>query len=202
MQDDFQIDNTLVEPEKMKSIIERRLVHVGPDIKAVFPPVLRQNRIRSAVILQPKYAMIVFLAEEEEKRCRERILKQSEPFPGLITTGPEKAACRIEKAVCASARSCTITDSFGFSLGPDSTLFLEDHHQLFMTSDMDVISYTVPLAYIASYGNDIDYTTVYKYFDSLVAYSINMWREGARMKTLNVKMNDCVSRSRLQGIKN
>lgn len=121
--------------------------------------------------------MVTFLTAEEEKRFNECVSKRTNPFVGLITTEPKGAAFRVEKAKYTTLKSCTVTNSFGFSLGPDSTILLEDHHQTVQTTDIGTVSYTVPLAYIISYGDDIDRATVYEYLEGLVAYSTNMWRE-------------------------
>ncbi len=200
---DIQADSVLISQEKIKSIIEKRLIQARADVKAAaFPKVLKQNRVLSAIVSQPEYLMIVFLTTEEEKRCNECISMQTNPFVGLITTGPEKAVCRVEKAICASARSCTVTDSFGFSLSPDSTIFLEDHRQLIQTSDMGIVSYTVPLAYIASYGDTINSLTVYEHLESLIVYSTNMWKESAWLTNRPGDIRSSLTLSQLQGIRN
>ena len=176
-------NNTPTEPQKIRSIIEKLLIQAPPDVKASFPPVLRQGRVLPVIVFQPKYLIVAFLTAEEERRFRECISRETDPFIGLITTGPERAAFRVEKARYVTARSCTVTNSFGFSLGPDSTILLEDHRQIVETTDIGMVSYTVPLAYIISYGDDIDPTTVYEHVEGLVIYSTNMWSESVRLTT-------------------
>jgi hypothetical protein len=118
--------------------------------------------------------IVAFLTSEEENRFKEYISRQLDPFVGLITTRSERAEFRAERVRYATVRSCTVTNSFGFSLGPDSAILLEDHHQIIETADIGTVSYTVPLAYIISYGDSIDCMTV----EGLLAYSTSMWREG------------------------
>ena len=185
---DKQTSNIPAEPQKIRSIIKKRLIQAPPDIKAIFPQVLRQSKILSVIISEPEYLIVAFLTAEEEKRFNECVSKQIDPLVGLITTGPEKAAFRIDKAKCAIARSCSVTNKFSLSLGPDSTIVLENHHQIIQTADIGTVSYTLPLAYIISYGDDIDHATVYEYFEGLIVYSTNMWRESTG--------------HRLQGIRN
>ena len=194
--------NTPTEQQKIRSIIEKLLVQAPPDVKAAFPPVLRQGRVLSAIISQPEYLIIAFLTAEEEKRFRECVSKQTDPFVGLITTGPERAVFRVEKARNTSARSCTVTNSFGFSLGPDSTILLEDHHQIVETADIGMVSYTVPLAYIISYGDDIDRETAYDYLEGLIIYSTNMWRENMWLTTWPGSTKSCAASSRLLRTRN
>lgn len=175
---DVQAINTPDEFEKVRSIIEKRLIQAGQDVKAAFPPVLRQDRVMSAIISEPEYLMIVFLTEEEEKRFRECVSRQIDPFVGLITTGPEKAAFRAEKARYVTVRSCAVTNnSFSFSLGPDSTILLEDHYQTIETEEVGKVSYKVSLAFIMSYGDEIKRGLVHEYFDGLLTYSTNIWSE-------------------------
>lgn len=199
---DPEASSTVTEQERIKSIIEKRLVYAPPDVKASFPPVLRQDRILSAIISEPDYLVVAFLTTEEEKRYQECMVKQIGPLVGLITTGPEKAAFRVERAICTTVRSCTVTNTYGFSLGPDSTILLEDHHQIIETTANGTVSYTVPLAYIISYGQDINHSTVYRHLDGLVAYSTNMWKESAWLTTRPASMKSFVPLSQLHGASN
>ncbi len=200
---DRQTSNTPTDLEKVKSVIEKRLIQARPDVKATFPPVLRQGRVLSAIISEPEYLMVMFLTEEEEKRYSECISRQINPFVGLITTGSEKATFRVEKARCVTVRSCTVTNNlFSFSLGPDSTIFLEDHHQTIETVDIGEVSYTVPLAYIISYGDDINRTAVHEYLDGLVAYSTNMWRENLWFTTCAGSTESFETSSQLRAARN
>ncbi len=188
--------------ERIRSVIDKRLIRARPDVKATFPPVLRQGSVLSAIIYEPEYLIIVFLTAEEEKRFRESLSRQIDPFVGLITTGPEKAACRAENVRYAAVRSCTIANSFGISLGPDSTIILEDYHQIIDTDDVGTVSYTVPLAYIISYGNDIERETAHEHLDGLVAYSMNMWREGIGLIIRSGDTECLAASSRPQGTRN
>jgi hypothetical protein len=191
--------STSTEPQKIRSIIEKLLVQAPPDIKTSFPPVLRQGRVLPVIVFQPEYLIVAFLTAEEERRFRECISRETDPFIGLITTGPEGAAFRVEKARYVTARSCTVANSFGFSLGPDSTILLENHRQIVETDDIGMVSYTVTLAYIISYGDDIDPTTVYEHIEGLIAYSTNMWGESIWSTT---SMKSFTDSSRLQRTRN
>lgn len=173
----MQANDSTPEPGRITSIIEKRLVHAPSEAKITFPPVLKQDRVLWATISEPEYLMVVFLTAEDEKRINECVSKRINPFIGLITTGAQGAAFRVEKARYTTMKSCSVSNSFAFSLGPDSTILLEDHHQTIQTSDIGAVSYTVPLAYIISYGDEIDHATVYEYFEGLVAYSTNIWRK-------------------------
>lgn len=166
-----------VEQERIASIVEKRLVRAPNEAKEAFPAVLKQERVSWATIFEPQYFMVVFLTPEEEKRVNEFVAKRLNPFPGLVTTGSEGAAFRVEKSRYMTIKSCQVSNSFALSLGPDSTILIQDHSQSVNTQDVGLISYKIPLAYILSYGEEINEATFYEYFEGLVAYSTNMWRE-------------------------
>jgi hypothetical protein len=197
-----QTGNVSAASGKIKSIIEKRLIQTLPDVKATFPPVLRQGKVLSAIVSHPEYLIVVFLTAEEEKRFKDCLSRQADPLAGLVTTGPEGAAFRVENARYTTARSCTVTNSFAFSLGPDSTILLEDHHQIIETADTGMVSYTIPLAFIISYGDDIDVTTVCEYLEGLVTYSTNMWRENTWLTTWPGGTKSFNASSRLEKTRN
>jgi hypothetical protein len=163
--------------KKINEIIVKRLSRISPSLKQHFPVVLQKEKIFWATISEAEYLMIVFLTSKDENRINEFISKNLNPFPGLITTRKESAAIRAEKSRYMLLNSCSISNSYTFSLGNDSTIILENHTQSIDTQEFGTIQYRVPLAYIISYGDEINKATVYEYFDGLVAYSTNMWRE-------------------------
>jgi hypothetical protein len=168
---------TIIDQGRIKSIIERKLTHAPQEAKSAFPAVLKEKHILWATISERQYFMVVFLTPEEERRINEFVERRLNPFPGLITTGPEGAAFKVKESRYMSIRNCEVSNSFTLSLGPDSTILLEDHYQSINTKDVGLLSYKIPLAYVLSYGNEINAATLYEYFDGLVAYSTNMWRE-------------------------
>lgn len=172
----MEVADRRIESGKIKSIVEKRLVHAPQEVKSAFPAVLRQKQVSWATISESQYFMIAFLTPAEQKRIDDFVAKRVNPFPGLITTGSEGAAFRVDKSRYTTIRSCKVSNSFALSLGPDSTVLLEDHSQSIKSKDMGTVSYKIQLAYVLSYGNEINTATLYEYFDGLVAYSINVWR--------------------------
>ena len=172
----METNPAVLDSAKIAAIIEKRLVRAPNEAKKAFPPVLKLARFSWATISEPEYLMVVFLTPEDEKRINESISKRVNPFLGLITVGPQGAAFRVEKSRNMFIKSCTVSNSYAISLGHDSTIILEDHKQSIHTRDIGTVSYSLPLAYIISFGNEIDHATIYEYFESLVAYSTNMWR--------------------------
>jgi len=169
--------NLPIEMPRIDSIIKKRLVHAPREAKERFPAVLRQTHFSWASLTEPEYLMVAFITDDEQKRLKEFVAKRLNPFPGLITVANAGAAFRVEKSKYMTLNGCRVSNSFTFSLGPDSTIVLIDHHQSINTKELGIVTYTIPLAYIVSYGDEIDNSSVYEYFDGLVAHSINSWRE-------------------------
>jgi hypothetical protein len=166
-----------IDRSRIKSIIHNRLSSASLELQQLFPEVLRRKPILWATICEPTHLILVFLNPEDKKRIEEFVSKRINPFPGLITIDKGGAAFRIEKAKYMTISSCRVENSYTFSLGQDSTVILVDHQQTIKTRDMGTVSYTIPLAYILSYGEEIDGMTVYDYLDGLIAFSENMWRK-------------------------
>ncbi len=162
---------------KINEIIKKRLSRVAPSVKKSFPSVLQKKKIRWVAITEAEYAMIVILGSGDKKRINDYISKKLNPFPGLITVKKESALFRAEGARYMTASECTVSNAYTFSLGKDSTIVLLNHTQSIETKNQGKLEYKIPLAYIVSYGDEINKATVYEYFDGLVAYSTNMWRE-------------------------
>jgi hypothetical protein len=120
--------------------------------------------------------MVVFLDPGDENRINEYRSKRFDPFPGLITFGNLGSAFRVEKSRYMLIQSCSVENAYALSLGNDSTIIMVDHKQSIKTQELGRVEYHIPLAYIVSYGDEINKATVYEYFEGLIAYSINMWR--------------------------
>jgi hypothetical protein len=165
-----------VDRKRVFSILRTRLDDAPPDVKETFPTVVRQNPPKILVSAQPNYLMVVYLSPEEDVRIKRCIDRRMNLFPGLIATGGEPAAFRLDGSKYVTIDNNEISNLFALSLGPDSTVWLQNHHQSINTSDAGRVSYTVALAYIVTYGKEIDRSTVYDYLDGLVVHSVKEWR--------------------------
>lgn len=170
-------DRPSVDRERILSIIDSRLAGASRHVKEALPTVLQHQPLSWFVIDQPEYLMVGFLTPEEKARVTKCMENHLNPFPGLITAGSEAAFIRLDKSRYITLDNVSVSNYYALSLGPDSTALLKDHHQSVATKDAGTISYTVPLAYIVSYGNEIDPSNVYEYFDELVAHSVDEWRK-------------------------
>lgn len=166
---------TEIDIERIESVIKKRLISAPPAAKSSFPKILKQKLVSWASIPESKYFLVVFLDTAEQSRINDFIKMNLNPFPGLITTGNESAAFKVENSRYLVVKSNNVCNSFTFSLGPDSTILLEDHRQGINTKDFGQVDYLIPLAYILSYGDEINEATLPEYFEGLVAHSINLW---------------------------
>jgi hypothetical protein len=166
-----------VDRKRVFTILRTRLAEAPPELKESFPAVVRQSPPHILVSAQPEYLMVVFLTQEESARVNQCIERRIDPFLGLVATGPGPAAIRLDKSKYVVLKDNNVSNLFTLSVGPDSTAFLENHHQSIRTADAGTIAYTVALAYIVSYGSEINQSTVYDHLDGLVAYSVSEWRK-------------------------
>ena len=166
----------LIDKNRIKEIIKKRLLKVPSEVKQSFPNILSQNKISVKIIQNNKYILIVFLnSEEEKRRKKDKIRKELSSFPGLIVKdNVSKTAFRLENKNTLIT-SCTIKNMFSLSLGKDSTAILNNHKQILDTKKYGYYEYTVDLAYVLSFGDEINQKNVYNYFDDLVVYSIEHW---------------------------
>lgn len=165
-----------IDPLRVRLIIDNRLAHAPMKIKDFFPKVLSLKPVSWVTISPPEYLMVAFLNPGDENRINELISKRFDPFPGLITLNNQGAAFRVEKSRNMLIQDSKVKNSYTLSLGVDSTIIVSNHTQSIKTKELGQIEYHIPLAYIVSYGHEINKATVYEYFEGLIAYSINIWR--------------------------
>lgn len=167
-----------VEIKKIKKIIERRIITAPIDFQDSFPDVFK-GKVQWFSYSNDKVFLLVFLDSIEMERILEHSIKKYDPFPGLITFEPSvNAAIRI----MADSKNnfftgCTVSEMYSFSIGQDATFIIQDHSQILQTKEIGEINYKVPLAYIISFGENIQKENVYQSLDELIAYSIKVWRE-------------------------
>jgi hypothetical protein len=165
------------ELSKIDTIIGNRLIRVPTEVKKTFPSILKGEGIWRLTVNESYYLMVSFPSFDDDDRIQDFLKRGLNPFPGLVTTKEEKAAFRIDKSKNIYLKSCSVVNSYSFSLGKDSTIILEDHTQIADIVSYGKIEYKLPLSYIVSYGEEINRVTVYEYFEGLVVHSAKLWRE-------------------------
>jgi len=162
--------------QTVSTIINKRLVKIPKKLKEPFPSILKQEQLSWATISEKDFLMVIFISADDKERISKNIKDNLNPFVGLITTEKVGAAFRVENSRYMYVNNCSVNNSYAISLGPDSTIILENHKQSILLENIGNVSYTIPLAYIISYGNEIDHASIFEYLDGLVAYSTNQWR--------------------------
>jgi hypothetical protein len=163
--------------DQISQILERRLVRVSPSVRKFLPPVLSSPKVSWAIFPTDAYLLVVFLSDQDKRRIQTLIAQKYHPFPGLITQAPNVgAAFRVESSRNIVIQSCTAKNIYTLWLGKDSTVILEDHTQSVDTQELGQYEYKISLAYVISYGDEINEVTVYDYLEDLIAYTISGWR--------------------------
>lgn len=163
--------------KKIKELIDRRIIQVPNEIKKTLPHVI-QDKVSWVVLSNEKLMSLVFLDIKEMKRIQEFSKKEYDYFPGLITTSKGvNAAIRMENSKYGFISGNSVSGMYSFSVGADSSFVVQNHTQSLQTNEMGKIEYTIPLAYIVSFGEDTSESNSYKVLEDLISYSIKTWRK-------------------------
>jgi len=163
--------------KRIKTIVEERLIRVTPEIKEILPTIFRE-KIDFFTVLTDTHMVLDFIDEAEKERIQKLIEKNIHPFPYLIKPEETAGGCafRFEKTKYALIEDCTVENMFSFSLGKDSTIILRNHTQIVNTRELGIYKYLIQLAYIISFGDEINRHNFYGALEDLIAYSLKTWR--------------------------
>jgi tetratricopeptide (TPR) repeat protein len=163
---------------QLKEIIEKRLLKAPQEAKKSFPSVLQSSQVNWTFSDTERFFLLIFFDMAGLKRMKELSNKGYHPFPGFINEkdDPTPSAFRFEKSRNTFIKSCSVENSYALSLGKDSTVIICDLHQSLTTPELGHYQYIVDLAYIISYGDEINRGNLLEHLDSLIAYSIYEWR--------------------------
>lgn len=151
---------------------------VNPDLAKYLPRVLTESEVHILTILSDTYFVLAFFNKTEWAKIvefREKGVQQ--PLPGLIR--PEansgSSAYSIEKTKNFLFKNNQVSNQYSFSRGKDTTILLIEHRQT-MKSDELTADYTIGLAYLIFFGEEITSNNFYGYLEDLAAYSFKVWR--------------------------
>jgi len=163
--------------ELVNHIILRRLIRIPPQLKKSFPPILSKPNLHWLVFSSDAFFLLVFVDNMDMDRIQGLLAKGFDPFPGLFAPNESVgAAFGVQGSRNLLIMNCAVELSFGFRLGPNSTMIISDYKQSIKTNELGIYSYAIGLAYIISFGNEIVKDNLYDYLDGLVAYSVEKWR--------------------------
>ncbi len=168
----MEIDTT-----KIKELIDRRIIHVSKEIKEILPDVIK-GEVRWVAFSNKDLMLLTFLDIEGMKRIQEYSNKGYDLFPGFITTSEGVGAgMRMTNSKYGFVSGCSVSGMYSFSVGLDSSFVVQDHTQTLKTNELGDIEYTIPLAYVVSFGEETSESNGYETLEELISYSIKTWRE-------------------------
>ena len=168
-----------IDQARLKDIVKKRLFQVPPEMKRRLPPILNKPDVTFYAIFTDTYFILDFVDSTEKERIQKLMEKGRDPFPALIKPDNISAptSFRFERSKNIVIGSCVVKNAFSFSLGKDCTLILYDHKISIQTEESGVYEYVINLAYIVSFGDEINIDNYYDFVEDLIAYSLKHWQE-------------------------
>lgn len=120
--------------------------------------------------------MFAILSDAEMLRITTLLGSGINPFPGLITANSSGAAFGLDKSRNVSIENCKVENMVSIALGKDCSIMVSNHLQSINTIELGQYQYTVELAYIISFGEEINRANMYEFLADLVSYSVTQWR--------------------------
>ena len=169
--------NQSSDEDKIKQIIERRLVRAPLAVKEFLPPILSDPKFSLATVREKAYLLVAFLSEKDRKRTQDLIAQGYHPFPGLIAPSSNvKANWRLENSKKILIKDCSLKNIHAVSLGKDVMVIVVNHTQSIKTEQLSEYKYKIPLAYLVSYGDEINRATWDDYLENFIVSSMRVWR--------------------------
>ena len=163
-----------INKHRIADIFNRLLLGLPANERKRLPPIISKPDT-SVFTFQTDAYLIISLVEPKEKR---RLTKLSEkgisPFPELVKPYfiPASSAFAIEKSKNVLIENCTVQRIFSLSLGKDCTVILLNHKQGVAEKKVGVSEYFIELAFVFSYGDEINTENVYDFIEDLVKYFV------------------------------
>jgi len=169
--------NTVVDHERLKDIIEKHLLEAPNAAKRSFVPVLRNPDVSWFTFSTDTYFILTFLNAAGKERIDELLKMNHHPFPGLIAENDSvPTVFRFEKSLNTFLNGYSVPpNTFSLSLGEDSTVILCNHTQAVETLELGEYEYFVELAYVISFGKEINTGNMYDFIEDSIMYSIKQW---------------------------
>ena len=167
----------LSDEDKIKQIVEKRLVRVPTAMRKFLPPILSDPKFSLATVREKAYLLVAFLSEKDRKRIQDLTAQGYPPFPGLIAPSSNvKANWRLENSKKILIKDCSLKNIYAVSLGKDVMVIFVNHTQSIKTEQLSEYKYKIPLAYLVSYGDEINRATWDDYLENFIVSSMRVWR--------------------------
>ncbi len=121
--------------------------------------------------------IISFLNPTEKQRVWDLKEHNIHPYFALIRPSNAKGNVffKLDKSRNTYVGKMTLQDGFGFSIGKDCTLILEELRQSVFFKERRY-QYDIDLAYVISFGDEITKENLMDSVKDLVSYSFEIWR--------------------------
>ena len=166
---------------QVESFVRKNLLHAPPEIKNKFPRILSKHDVSIFVFSTVNYMIVAFLDSREKERVIGLRNKNTHPFFALVK--PPNVDAPAFFRLDAGTRNTyvgkmTLKDGFGFSIGKDCTLVIEELRQSVLLKEEERYQYDIDLAYVVSFGNEIKKENVLQFLKDIISYSFEIWRKG------------------------
>lgn len=174
---------TEIDEHQLKQIFDGLIANVRREPRIFSPPILDHNSLSWLPILTENYLMFAILSDTEMLRMTTLLGSGVNPFPGLISISSLGAAFGLDKSRNVLIQNCTVKNMITIALGKDCSIIVSNHLQSINTIEFGQYQYVVELAYIVSFGEEINRANMYEFLADLVSYSINEWRSNHGKET-------------------
>jgi hypothetical protein len=150
---------------------------INPDIAKYLPSVLTQPKVQIYTLFTEKYFILAFFNNTEWAKIRDFRERGITPLPFLIKPADNTRTTpfNVQNSKNILFRSNQVKNQYAFTIGDNSTVLIIEHKQVIESEELTT-DYTIGLAYLVSFGEEITPNNFYNYLQDLVAYSFKVWR--------------------------
>jgi hypothetical protein len=163
--------------DSMKKFLAENLLDVSDTKKKALPKILSKPNVSIFTFATKDYLIFSFIDSVERKRIEDLKERRIHPFPFLIRPTNSKGFVffNLKGVRNFQLGKLALQDGYGFSLGGDCTLVVDEVKQTGEMKDIGKYEYIIDLAYVISFGDEITGKTIPKYLEDLVVYSLKNW---------------------------
>jgi hypothetical protein len=166
-------EQNTIQENRLKEIIERRLLRMPPEKRALLHPVLQKDTVSWIVLGTPTYFVLAFADDADKKRALELKEKKLRPFPALVSYAEgQPVAFRVGSSKKTILDNVVVKGMFAFQLGKDVSLIIRDFNHQVIVRELGEYDYKIKLGYIVSLGEEINQANLLDSLEDLIVYSI------------------------------
>jgi len=139
---------------------------------------LPKKSLSSFSYLTESYFVLAFLDNKNLSKSKKYVEQGFHPLPFLIKPNSidAKSIVNIDKSQYGNFTNTKFLNGYSFSLGKDSSFILYNHTVSVESKELGKVEYTLDLAYIIYFGDNITKINFYNYLENLIFYSIDLLR--------------------------